>query len=285
MAILTICSVMLRLCGSTRIRVMLTPVYLTFFFQVPYDREQLIDITTLRTIVKDTRNKLWICLTSTCIPRKTESNWQNIAARFAQRTDFPNCLGAVEGKHIGVYQPSHSGSQFSVIIMAVLMLDHRVVLVTRACSNVQILDKNLRMLSYIHLPANRVLPNDNGVAMPFVFVGDEAFALSEHVLRPYGQHNLKNSETTCRMRVWHSGQQWRILHRPLDVNIAFRNDIIKDCCILHNYVHQKDNIHFEDTLYESPLARIRPNNVRGSRGGITRHYFANYFTSPQGSVS
>jgi hypothetical protein len=31
------------------------------------------------------------------------------------------------------------------------------------------------------------LPNDgNGKGMPFVIVGDEAFVLSEHVLRPYG---------------------------------------------------------------------------------------------------
>ena len=30
----------------------------------------------------------------------------------------------------------------------------------------------------------------NGKGMPFVVVGDEAFVLSEHVLRPYSNRNL-----------------------------------------------------------------------------------------------
>ena len=38
----------------------------------------------------------------------------------------------------------------------------------------------------LNIPDPRVLPSDaEGLSMPFVLVGDEAFALSEHVLRPY----------------------------------------------------------------------------------------------------
>jgi hypothetical protein len=41
------------------------------------------------------------------------------------------------------------------------------------------------------IPGSRPLPNDeNGKYMPFMIVGYEAFALSEHVLRPYPNRNL-----------------------------------------------------------------------------------------------
>jgi len=38
----------------------------------------------------------------------------------------------------------------------------------------------------LNIPDLSVLPSDaEGLSMPFVLVGDEAFALSGHVLRPY----------------------------------------------------------------------------------------------------
>jgi hypothetical protein len=38
----------------------------------------------------------------------------------------------------------------------------------------------------LSIPDTGVVPSDvEGLSMPFVFVGDEAFALSEHWLRPY----------------------------------------------------------------------------------------------------
>jgi hypothetical protein len=42
-----------------------------------------------------------------------------------------------------------------------------------------------------NIPDSRVVPTDAGLFMPFVFVGDESFALSEHVLRPYPKKTFK----------------------------------------------------------------------------------------------
>jgi hypothetical protein len=40
--------------------------------------------------------------------------------------------------------------------------------------------------NHLNIPGPRPLPDeDNGTLMPRVVVGDEAFALSQHVLRPY----------------------------------------------------------------------------------------------------
>ena len=53
----------------------------------------------------------------------------------------------------------------------------------------------------LDIPDARVLPSDaEGLSMPFVLVGDEAFTLSEHVLRPYPNKKLtflKHIYTGC----------------------------------------------------------------------------------------
>ncbi len=58
---------------------------------------------------------------------KTEEEWQTIAASFQQRWQFPHCLGALDGKHIFIQPPAHSGStfhnykgRFSILMMAVV---------------------------------------------------------------------------------------------------------------------------------------------------------------------
>ncbi|CAJ0918146.1 unnamed protein product [Ranitomeya imitator] len=59
-------------------------------------------------------------------PIPTEEMWMGIAEKFWSMCDFPNCLGAVDGKHIRIIKPSRTGSEyfnykkyFSVVLMAI----------------------------------------------------------------------------------------------------------------------------------------------------------------------
>jgi hypothetical protein len=45
-----------------------------------------------------------------CIPKPTTQQWKLTALEFERRANFPHCLRAVDGKHIGVIKPEHSGS-------------------------------------------------------------------------------------------------------------------------------------------------------------------------------
>ena len=51
--------------------------------------------------------------------------------------------------------------------------------------------RKLLEINKLNIPDPRVVPSDSeGLSMSFVFVGDETFALSEHVLRPYPNKSL-----------------------------------------------------------------------------------------------
>ena len=58
---------------------------------------------------------------------KTASKWLEISEKFSQRWNFPNTIGAIDGKPIVLEQPSNSGSHYrnykgsdSIILLAVV---------------------------------------------------------------------------------------------------------------------------------------------------------------------
>jgi len=48
------------------------------------------------------------------MPEKMEDDWVNIANDFYLRTQFVNCIGAVDGKHVRIKMPNGSGSLFYI---------------------------------------------------------------------------------------------------------------------------------------------------------------------------
>jgi hypothetical protein len=47
-----------------------------------------------------------------CIPKPTKEQWQLTASAVETRSNFPHCLGAVDGKHTRVIKHEHIGSVF-----------------------------------------------------------------------------------------------------------------------------------------------------------------------------
>ncbi|KAF0039337.1 hypothetical protein F2P81_007572 [Scophthalmus maximus] len=68
----------------------------------------------------------------TFLPRSTEDTWKEVAQRFWEKWNFPNCLGAIDGKHIVIQAPPLSGSlyfnykkTFSIVLLALVDADYR----------------------------------------------------------------------------------------------------------------------------------------------------------------
>jgi len=77
--------------------------------------------------------------------------------------------------------------------------------------------------------------------MPFVILGDEAFALS-HVLRPYSSRNLDVARRIYNYRLTRARRmvecafgivcnKWRTFHRAIDICPDFCDVIVKTCYI------------------------------------------------------
>jgi hypothetical protein len=56
--------------------------------------------STVCMIVRSTCSALWGSLSPTVFMEPTEENWSAVAADFQSIWNFPNCVGAIDGKHI-----------------------------------------------------------------------------------------------------------------------------------------------------------------------------------------
>ncbi|XP_056422433.1 uncharacterized protein LOC130362270 [Hyla sarda] len=93
-------------------------------------------ISTISGIVWTTCNALWDCLLEEFLPQPSPELWLHIAEKFQEVTQFPNCVGAIDGKHIRIQKPTHTGSEyfnykkfFFTILMAVADVQYRFIAV------------------------------------------------------------------------------------------------------------------------------------------------------------
>lgn len=151
------------------------------------------------------------------MPEPKEDDWLKISDGFYKRTNFPNCLGAVDGKHIRLEKPNGAGSEFynykqynSMILMAVVDSNYSFIMIdagSYGSSSDYTIFKQTNFAKKLennrfNIPQSRCLPNDtSGPEMPFVLVGDEAFAPSEHIMRPYTRRNLSVKQRVFNYRL------------------------------------------------------------------------------------
>lgn len=120
------------------------------------------------------------------------------------------------------------------------------------------------------LPIPKPLPGNQN-ASPFVFVGDEAFSISNTVMRPYSGKHLSVQQRIFNYRLSRARRyvecafgilaiKWRILHRAMKVQYEFETNIIKACCVLHNFVLNRDGVQASDDVIfdDSDLQMLEP---------------------------
>ena len=143
--------------------------------------------------------------TSLNVP-SSEEEWLAISSVFEKRWNFPNCLGAVDGKHIVIQKPHGAVSEFynykgtqSFVLMAVAGPSYKILYAdvgTKGSSRAS--DGGTWNKSSFHeavksnqlgIPGPKVLPQRDK-PLPYVFTADDAFALKNYIMKPFPQSNL-----------------------------------------------------------------------------------------------
>ena len=71
---------------------------------------------------------------------KTEEEWKPVAAKTFDCWQFPNAVGAMDGKQISLFHPKCSGSEycnykgfFSLVILALVDYDYKFMFIDLGC--------------------------------------------------------------------------------------------------------------------------------------------------------
>ncbi|XP_066455104.1 uncharacterized protein [Eleutherodactylus coqui] len=269
----------------------------------------LIGKATIRLIVRETCRAICDTLLSVHMPEPTTETWRKIADDFYATTSFPNCVGALDAKDIRTKMPPNSGakhwnsSKHSIVLLALVDSNYRFIAIdvgaygtTGCCSIFKKSHLGRKMKEgQLDLPECKPLPGTTRPPMPFVFVADEAFGLTENILRPYPNRNITPIRKVFNYRLIRArraidsafgilANKWRVFYAPVQLEANFVQDIIKAACVLHNLVLLRDGFVFEDIL-SNPLHDVAWSTVRGPVSGmLVRNSFASYFVSPQGEI-
>lgn len=149
------------------------------------------------------------------MPNPTEDMWKSIANDYNTIWNFPNCVGALDGKHVNIQAPPNSGSlyfnykkTFSVVLMALVDAKYNFIAVDvgaygKSSDGGIFTHSNLGKAieqDKLRIPRSVKLPSTS-IEVPYVIVGDEAFPLKTYLMRPYPRQDLDVSKRIFNYRL------------------------------------------------------------------------------------
>lgn len=88
--------------------------------------------TTVQEIVHSTCTALWQVLSKMVMPVPDEEKWKNIEKEFFEKWNYPNRIGALDGKHVEILAPPKTGSlyfkykkYFSIVLLALVDANYK----------------------------------------------------------------------------------------------------------------------------------------------------------------
>lgn len=163
------------------------------------------------------------------------------------------------------------------------------------------------------LPQPEPLHDDDITDMPYAFVGDDAFAMTENLLKPYGGDNLDHSQRVFNYRLSRARRvsenafgilaaRFGVFQKAMQLSPEKATLITMTCCYLHNFLRKKSSLYitpgtmdWEDANHElhagewrasqRELGGLRPtmNRNAGITARLARDAFRHYFCT-QGQV-
>jgi hypothetical protein len=271
--------------------------------------------STVNYVVKETCKAIWTQLVPEVMAPPNENKWIEVVCSYYHKWNFPNCIGSLDGKHVRIQAPSHSGSLYfnykgthSIVLLALVDANLRFLLVDVggsgrnsdgglfANSNI---GKALQQGS-LNIPNGAPLPSSppGSPSLPFVLIADEAFPLRPNIMRPFSGRGLPERKRIFNYRLSRARRcvesafgilaaRWRLFMRVIAATPSSVEYFVKACTVLHNFLGVQDD------LLDGMENDIRPvwtdlrltftrNSSRDAQR--IRDTFADYFNSREGQL-
>lgn len=151
--------------------------------------------STVAQIIEETIDVIWKRLKPLYVKEPTKDSCVTVAEKFELKCNFPNVIGAIDGKHVRIKAPANSGSNFynykkffSIVLQGVADADLKFVSAEVGAygkesdggifSRSQI--KNILDSNTINLPSNAPPLTGSDMLLPYFLIGDSAYPLKPY---------------------------------------------------------------------------------------------------------
>ena len=216
----------------------------------------------------------------------TKEEWLVVSNGFKSKWNYPFCLGALDGKHIAIKQPAHSGSEyfnykhfFSIILLALVDHNYRFLYVEVGASG-RVGDAGLFQTSSLKRGMDEGLLDfpdaseleGTGEIIHYHLIGDDAFPLQKDLIKPYPQRQLDNDKQIFNYRCSRArrvvenafgilASRFRVFHTKIHLDPEKVTTIVLAACCLHNLIINTQSQNFASDL--SDREDEQHNIVRG----------------------
>ncbi|XP_037930468.1 protein ALP1-like [Teleopsis dalmanni] len=232
----------------------------------------------------------------------SKEKWIEVANDFEDMCQFPNCLGALEAKHIAFTPSKEKSSLFcnnkgytSIVLLALADANAKFLFIDvgyKGCiSDEDVFFRSI--LSDIVENSDTIFPPPrlvgNNRKLPFVILGRNGFPLLKNLMVPYPKSNTdpKSVNFNTRLNRGHQSigralgilsNRFRVFQRPILLNETKAKAIVLCCCVLHNFLIEKSswykNLYPNDMEEEDFSAEFIENLENAA---FIRDKFANHF--------
>ncbi|XP_071653384.1 uncharacterized protein, partial [Temnothorax longispinosus] len=223
-----------------------------------------VGLSTVHKIIKETCDVFGRLLGPIYLRAPSREEYLQIAEGFWTLWNFPHCLGAIDGKHVDAQCPPNSGTlyfnyhkRYSIVLLAVCDHNYQFTLV-----DIGSMGKNSDAGIYgnsdlnvtnemLDIPEGTSCLSGIDIQVPYFFIGDEAFPIGKHLMRPYagrylGEHkNIFNYRLSRARRIIENtfgilAKKWGIYNRPIAAIPENINKYILATVCLHNFLRNKE---------------------------------------------
>ncbi|CAK1597518.1 unnamed protein product [Parnassius mnemosyne] len=198
-----------------------------------------------------------IYIENTLIPTEnqvpaSENNWKTLSSGFETHWNFPNCCGAIDGKHILILAPPNCGSEYfsykgsnSIVLMAVVDFNYKFLYINVGAEGSQS-DGGI----FKNWPISDELKR--GLLPEGLFLlGDDAFPLKPYLLKPYKTYRgpltipekIFNYRLSRARRIVENAfgilmSKFRIFDGKIDLKPSTIRKLVFAACFIHNWLRE-----------------------------------------------